>query len=149
MTSAILQLHAFSTIFMTGVIWFVQVVHYPLNAKVGEGHFSAFHKTHTSRTGWIVAPPMIIELFCSVLLALSPPKEISAEHALLGFVLVVLIWITTVVFSVPCHRRLSKGFDANVLRKLIWTNWLRTALWSARSFLAMYFINRCNLPWEV
>ncbi len=146
MTSTILQLHAFSTIFMTGVIWFVQVVHYPLNAKVGEGHFSAFHKAHTSRTGWIVAPPMIIELFCSVLFVISPPKEISAEHALLGFALVVLIWITTVVFSVPCHRRLSKGFDANVLRKLIWTNWLRTALWSARSFLALYFINRCNLP---
>ena len=85
-------------------------------------------------------------VFCSVVLALSPPKEISTEHALLGFVLVVIIWITTVVFSVPCHRRLSKGFDANVLRKLILTNWLRTALWSARSFLALYFINRCNLP---
>ena len=148
MISTILQLHAFSTIFMTGIIWFVQVVHYPLNAKVGEGHFTAFHKSHTSRTGWVVAAPMMIELFCSVLLALSPPKAIAVELALLGLVLVVLIWITTVAFSMPCHGRLSKGFDAGVLHKLLLTNWLRTALWSARSLLALYFLNSYNLSQE-
>ena len=145
MTSAILQLHAFSTIFMTGIIWFVQVVHYPLNAKVGEGHFTTFHKAHTSRTGLVVAAPMMIELVCSVLLVISPPKAIAVELALLGLVLVVLIWITTVAFSMPCHGRLSKGFDAGVLRKLILTNWLRTALWRARSLLALYFLNSYNL----
>ena len=145
MTSAILQLHAFSTIFMTGIIWFVQVVHYPLNAKVGEGHFTTFHKAHTSRTGLVVAAPMMIELVCSVLLVISPPKAIAVELALLGLVLVVLIWITTVAFSMPCHGRLSKGFDAGVLRKLILTNWLRTALWSARSLLSLYFLNSYNL----
>ena len=31
----LLQLHALATIFMAGVIWFVQVVHYPLFRAVG------------------------------------------------------------------------------------------------------------------
>ena len=32
----LLLLHAAATLFMTGLIWFVQVVHYPLFARVGE-----------------------------------------------------------------------------------------------------------------
>ncbi len=31
---AVLYLHAAATIFMTGLIWFVQVVHYPLFSEV-------------------------------------------------------------------------------------------------------------------
>ena len=31
----LLLVHAASTLFMAGVIWFVQVVHYPLMASVG------------------------------------------------------------------------------------------------------------------
>lgn len=35
----LLYLHAGATLFMTGLIWFVQVVHYPLFLRVGEGNF--------------------------------------------------------------------------------------------------------------
>ena len=33
--------HLAATLFMVGVIWFVQVVHYPLFAKVGATAFAA------------------------------------------------------------------------------------------------------------
>lgn len=41
----ILLLHTFSTIFMTGLIWFVQVVHYPLFAAVGREAAAPYSST--------------------------------------------------------------------------------------------------------
>ena len=36
----ILLTQVFATLFMVGLIWFVQIVHYPLYAKVGREQFS-------------------------------------------------------------------------------------------------------------
>jgi hypothetical protein len=46
------QVHAFATLFMCGLAWFVQVVHYPLMARVGEPQWSEYERAHgTRRTG--------------------------------------------------------------------------------------------------
>lgn len=58
----VLLLQVVTTLFMVGVIWFVQVVHYPLMAHVGRAEAVAYEKSHTRRTGWVVGPPMLIEL---------------------------------------------------------------------------------------
>ena len=57
-----------SALFMTGLIWFVQVVHYPLFAKVS-GTYPAYQAEHMARTTWVVAVPMLVELGAGVLLA--------------------------------------------------------------------------------
>ena len=45
--------HLFSTLFMTGVIWFAQVVHYPLLGRVGKGALSNMkRRTHGGQAGW-------------------------------------------------------------------------------------------------
>ena len=49
-----------STLFMTGLIWFVQVVHYPLFDRVGAARFVPYHAAHSRRTSWVVAAPMAI-----------------------------------------------------------------------------------------
>jgi hypothetical protein len=46
--------HVAATWYTTGVIWFVQVVHYPLLAAVGSQAFSTFEQRHTSLTTWVV-----------------------------------------------------------------------------------------------
>ncbi len=47
-------LHLATTFFMLGVIWFVQVVHYPIFAKTGSTEFSGYEQTHTTLTTWVV-----------------------------------------------------------------------------------------------
>ena len=54
----LLLIHAGATLYMTGLIWFVQVVHYPLMARVGEDGFAEYEKHHQRLTTWVVAPPM-------------------------------------------------------------------------------------------
>ncbi len=43
----------------------------------------------------------------------------------------------SMLLQVPAHRRLSAGFDDRAASRLVETNWLRTALWSARSALIL------------
>jgi hypothetical protein len=57
----VLLIHALVTWFMTGLIWFVQVVHYPLMAAVGSPGFAAYEAAHSRRTTWVVAPVMLAE----------------------------------------------------------------------------------------
>jgi sterol desaturase/sphingolipid hydroxylase (fatty acid hydroxylase superfamily) len=63
-----------ATWFMVGLIWFVQVVHYPLFAAVPAGEpFAAYHRQHVRRTTWVVAPVMLVELVTAVALLLARP----------------------------------------------------------------------------
>jgi hypothetical protein len=129
----ILTLHAAFTLYMTGVIWFVQWVHYPLFREVSPAQFEHYQKEHMRRTAWVVAIPMLLEFGCSILIAFT----LQTALAWTGFLLVALIWVITASFQVPAHRRLSHGFDAATHRRLVLTNWARTALWTARSVIAL------------
>jgi hypothetical protein len=122
---------------MTGLIWFVQVVHYPLFVRVGSGSFAAYESEHTRRTTYIVAPVMLIELGCALsLLAFQPPRS-PAWAVWGGVMLLAIVWLTTFLVSVPCHERLAKGLDPGLVRWLVRSNWLRTAAWSLRASLAL------------
>lgn len=57
----ILALNLVSTLFMVGLIWFVQIVHYPLFKSVGESEFVEYQLQHQKLTTWVVAGPMLLE----------------------------------------------------------------------------------------
>jgi hypothetical protein len=46
MTELVLLVHVFSTLSMVGLIWFVQIVHYPLFKMVGDDGFSEYERCH-------------------------------------------------------------------------------------------------------
>ncbi len=130
----LLQLtHAFATLFMTGLIWFVQLVHYPLMNQVDRTRFVDYEKAHQRRTTFIVAPMMLIELITALLLIVWQPNTLTT----LGIVLLGVTWLSTALLQVPAHRRLEHGFDTAAHRRLVYTNWLRTTAWSMRSMIAL------------
>lgn len=138
MITVVLAIHTLATLMMVGVIWFVQLVHYPLFVRVGERDFVRFEREHTRRTTWVVAPLMIGEAACAiglVLLFWSSPHRVLL---LTGLFLLGIIWASTACIQVPCHRRLDKGFDVSAIRRLVWTNWIRTTAWTARGILAVF-----------
>ena len=127
--------HLGATWFMTGVIWFVQVVHYPLFAAAAGPSFAAYHRRHLSLVTWIVAPAMLVELATGLLLAWAPPPGLSPWTTTAGLVLLAIIWLSTALVQVPGHNRLRHGFDAAAHRQLVASNWIRTGAWSARALL--------------
>jgi hypothetical protein len=139
MQRIILILQIASTLFMTGVIWVVQLVQYPFFS-----HFSAdgFTKYHDAYRFWItpvVAPPMIVELVTSILLLLYPPANIDSKLGWLGLILTLIVWASTFFLQVPLHEKLAQGFDPQTHAALVNTNWIRTLAWSLRAVLVLYF----------
>jgi hypothetical protein len=135
---AILLIHLAATLFLVGLIWFVQVVHYPLLARVGATDAPAYEQAHTRRIVPVVAPPMLTELFSGLLLIWFRPSGIADEQVGVGLALLVVIWISTQFVQVPCHERLCRAFDPAVHRQLIATNWIRTATWTLRGGLVLW-----------
>ena len=61
MTVALLLAQTAATPFMTGVIWVVQVVHYPLFARVGVDGFREYEQSHQRRISLVVGIAMPVE----------------------------------------------------------------------------------------
>lgn len=124
--------HAAATWTMVGVIWFVQVVHYPLLAIVPVQDASVVAVEHQRRTGWVVAAPMATEGVTMLWLLADPPGALTWWLPWLGAVLLAVALGSTVLLSVPRHARMATAPDARVGRELVLTNWPRTIAWTAR-----------------
>jgi hypothetical protein len=133
-----LLLNTASTLFMTGLIWFVQIVHYPLFNAVGTEKFIAYEVRHSNLTTFVVIVPMFVELITSVVLLWQRPDGIALWQLWLGLGLVGVIWFSTALLQVPQHSILSQGFNENAYQMLVQSNWLRTVAWSLRSGLVLY-----------
>lgn len=120
---------------MCGVAWFVQVVHYPLFAQVGQSRFRVYHAEHSSRTSLVVVLPMIVELASSIWLVFDPPAASASNPltalAVAGAILAAGTWIVTFGGAVPAHQALEPGFDDAIHRRLMRSNLLRTLIWTA------------------
>ncbi len=139
---------------MVGIIWFVQLVHYPLFRLVGELEHPRHHTAHMARTGLLLAPLMLLELVSGLVLLsfvilntntnmnmhtdsdwLVLPQTPSITWILISLILLVVIWLWTFLVSVRYHRQLDHGKNPVAIAALIRTNWLRTILWSVRLLL--------------
>ena len=129
--SAACIVHDVCCTLLTGLIWCIQVVHYPLFAEVGTAQFAAYERAHQESIIWLVMPLMLAELATAIWLALADP---SATRAL-GLALVLTIWCSTALVQVPLHTKLSKAFEPAGHARLVRTNWVRTWAWSVRCAL--------------
>lgn len=128
--------HLCVTLYLTGLIWFVQIVHYPLFQRVGGSEFVGYHSAHTALTGRVVILPMTIELLTAIYLAAFPPAG-ARMICWLGLMLVLAIWLSTAALQVPAHRLLAERKRSEVIRRLVLSNWIRTIAWSIRAALAL------------
>jgi len=137
---SLLLVHLSATLFMVGVIWFVQVAHYPLLARVAPDDIPRYEKAHTRLATWVVGPPMLVELVSGVILLWACPAGVSSLLAWVGVALLAVTCCSTQFFQVPCHARLSRAFDPAVHRRLVQTNWVRTVAWSLRGLLVLWML---------
>lgn len=129
-----------AVLFMTGFIWTMQLVHYPLLDWVGAEAFPAY-ETHHNRLFFLVAGPGIIAtLLSGVLLLFSRPPQVPLIAAVLGLLLFAIIVVSTALFQAPQHVKLSSGFDREAYEFLLRTNWIRTAAWSAYALLGLWMV---------
>ncbi len=129
----IFWINLFATLFMTGLIWMVQLVHYPSFALISTEKWKAYHHHHTHSIDKIVIPVMSIELATSGALFWFSEGYINFEA--IGFYLVIGVWISTGLFSVPTHYKMGESNSMELVDRLVNTNWIRTALWSVKTVI--------------
>jgi len=139
--SLAIQAHVFATLFMTGVVWFVQVVHYPFFNFAAAQIRTEAAGFHQRRTSYVVLPVMIVELVTAVTLLGSSWMTRYGETILINLGLLLLTWVITFSRFMPLYKELSRGFDSTLIKALESANWVRTSLWTVRSVVLISFLN--------
>jgi len=132
-----LALHVFTSFFMTGLCWFVQIVHYPLFRKINLADFPQYERSNFV-TGFVTVPVMIVELLLGILLLYLNFDLLF----LINVVFLGIIGLSTFIFQVPIHLKLTNKASDELITRLIRTNWIRTISWTIRSGLLIYIILR-------
>ena len=141
-TEIILAAQALASAAMCGLIWFVQVVHYPLFARTDTTHSPDYADENQRRTAPVVLPPMLVEAVTATLIAITPPPAIGWPAALAGLAMVAVLWLSTLLVQMPLHAQLKHaGHTPATVAALVQSNWLRTILWSARGLLAIWMLH--------
>jgi len=98
----VLVIHAAATWAMTGLIWFVQVVHYPLLSAVGASGFAAYHAAHSRLTTLVVGPLMLVEAAGAIWIVMERPSSLAWTGVAL---------LAVVAFAATFLRRPSKALS--------------------------------------
>lgn len=100
------------------------VVQLPLFLKIGQ---PAVARQYRVRNTVVMVLPMAVELITAIWLG-----------QLAGLLLVMVIWAVTFSLYVPDYVRLTYGYDARLIRRLIAWQWIRTLCWTGRSALLLW-----------
>ena len=133
-----LVIHLIATSIMVGVIWVIQLVHYPSFHFIELKQYTTFQRFHMSRISYVVIPAMVTELFTLILIIISMDQIDTLVLA--SAILLIFIWLMTAVFFSGVHQKLTLGYDQTVVDKLVKLNWGRTLLWTLRLLLISIYM---------
>lgn len=144
--NTLLVVHAAATWYMVGLIWLIQRVHYPLMEMVGRAEFVPYSLRHQLTISPVVGIPMLIEVASAAYLLVQDSHLRRSSWYLASCVLLAVIWTSTAFWQVPLHRVLLEGYDAERVRSLVMSNWVRTIAWSMRGvIIARLVVGRLKL----
>ena len=124
---------------MVGVIWTVQLLQYPLMARVPADGFIGFEQAHQRRITAVLALFAPLEIVTAAAVAFAVP-EVPRWLSFGAGAVLAAVWVSTAAFYGPLHGRLAAGFDAELHRRLVRSNWWRTAAWTLRGAAALAMV---------
>lgn len=128
------------SVFMTGIIWFIQFVQYPLLNHISSFDFSCYFKKYISRISWIIFPVMIVEICFASWLSFMPLKPPLQIPILITYILLILVSLNTFLFQTPLNQKLQVTFDEAVLCKILFYNRIRFFSSALRTMILCWII---------
>lgn len=137
--TTLLIVHVAITWALLGLIWTIQLVHYPLLMNVGLREFVSYHDRHMFLISWLVGPLMLAEVGSAGLLLYLGERSLLF---LISLGALGLVWASTAFSQIPLHQKLTRGYHADVIHQLVRTNWWRTLAWSVRGLCLVTLLIR-------
>ncbi len=137
------MIFAISTLFLCGLIWTIQIVHYPLFSDVlagtGKTAFHTYLEAHNKKITNLVTVPWAIQGLSA--LALNPLIfDISWAAMLANWALSALLLVSTLFLQIPIHTQLLDSPTQQLIDRLVLTNWVRTAGWTGQGAIAVFWL---------
>ena len=129
----ILKVNFISTSLMVGVIWVIQLLHYPSFHFINDKKYIEFQNFHMRRISFIVIPTMLTELASALLLAYFFRSSLT----IILLALLLGVWAITLIFFTNMHQKLTNGYNQTIVYRLVQINWSRTILWSLRLIILL------------
>ena len=130
------KIHIVSTSIMVGLIWVMQLVHYPTFNFINTEYYKSFQEFHMKRISLIVIPVMTIELTSGILIFwISQTNNIFFNISLYCL---FFIWFLTAILFSKMHQKLMLGYQILIVTKLVNLNWIRTISWTLRLGLVLF-----------
>ncbi|MDB4467077.1 hypothetical protein N9058_01095, partial [bacterium] len=89
--------------------------------------FDDYHAHYMKRVTYVIAPLMLIEVVCCAACLYLGDWQVMAPSSLL----LAAVWASTAFIQVPQHAKLTP----EIVRSLVYTNWIRSIAWTARTGL--------------
>jgi len=128
----LIKIHLLATAILTGAIWVIQLIHYPVFKYIDKSYFKLFMKFHVRGILIFVLPFMLIEIVSGTYLFIIGHNSILF---LFSLVILYLIWISTLLIFSNYHKELQRDKDNDIINKLVKYNWFRTLGWTVRLIL--------------
>lgn len=101
---AFLLLETAATIFMSGVLWTMQLLNYPLLALVGRDAFPGYEAAHNRRFALVVVPGVLAAAVGGIGLVAARPGQVPLWAPVCELALLVLVIISTAALQGPPAR---------------------------------------------
>ena len=128
----LIKIHLLATAILTGAIWVIQLIHYPVFKYIDKSYFKLFMKFHVRGILIFVLPFMLIEIVSGTYLFIIGHNSILF---LFSLVILYLIWISTLLIFSNYHKELQQDKDNDIINKLVKYNWFRALGWTVRLIL--------------
>ena len=126
------------TLYMTGMIWSMQVLEYPLFALVGPKEFPAYHRRHNRGLPVFVILPSLAAFVSAVVLIFTRPARLPLWSSIVVAAIDLVVVVVTVAREAPLHGKLDReGYSETVIRQLVQGDWIRTILWTANGLFLL------------
>jgi hypothetical protein len=142
-----LLLNTAATGMLIGLGFTIQLVHYPLFARVGREAWPAYAAAHGRRITLLVGPWMLLEALTGAWLLWRPPPGLSSALLWWAGLVVAVIWLLSALVNGPAFQRLASAWSPAGHRALVLANWPRTIAWTARGVLLLVLLRQAwSLP---
>lgn len=136
----ILTFQSLFTFILTGIVWCIQVVNYPLLPMIDREKFCDFEKKYQRKTSFLLFPFIVLECFFAILLLIVAKEGMCRILAFALFALLLFVWFSTFCLQIPQHAELAHGFSMKNIKRLIQTHWIRTVAWTLRSLILLWLL---------